>query len=190
MITVANRRTTRPDGDRVVYVGRPSALGNPFRIGRDGTREEVIGLYESWLYQECGSDDSPQRAAFDELLRKGKAGDLTLVCHCAPLPCHGDVLARWLREALATICQHEGCVNPGQPCFLPDDGDEASMYYCWEHMHTNGFCPGCSQFWGGVEDFEFDPHGYCSNCRDNPDVTGAEPDDDDDWPRDYPEDLP
>ena len=25
-----------------IYVGRPSKWGNPFRIGKDGTREEVI----------------------------------------------------------------------------------------------------------------------------------------------------
>jgi hypothetical protein len=31
----------RPAADRV-YVGRPSKWGNPFVIGRDGTRDEVI----------------------------------------------------------------------------------------------------------------------------------------------------
>lgn len=32
-----------------VYIGRPSILGNPFTVGRDGTREEVIAKYEDWL---------------------------------------------------------------------------------------------------------------------------------------------
>ena len=27
------------------YVGRPGVLGNPFVVGRDGSREEVIGKY-------------------------------------------------------------------------------------------------------------------------------------------------
>ena len=29
------------------YVGRPTALGNPFAIGRDGSRAEVIQLYRA-----------------------------------------------------------------------------------------------------------------------------------------------
>ena len=45
MITVANRRT----GAVGEYIGRPSPLGNPFMIGRDGTRDEVIAKYRVWL---------------------------------------------------------------------------------------------------------------------------------------------
>lgn len=29
-----------------VYIGRPSKWGNPYKIGPDGTREEVIQKYE------------------------------------------------------------------------------------------------------------------------------------------------
>ena len=66
-----------------VYIGRPSKWGNPFVIGRDGTREEVIARYEAWLLEQ------PELlAALPEL--EGK----TLGCWCAPRPCHGDVLAR------------------------------------------------------------------------------------------------
>lgn len=32
-----------------VYVGRPSKWGNPFAIGRDGTRQEVIDKYRAYL---------------------------------------------------------------------------------------------------------------------------------------------
>jgi hypothetical protein len=66
-----------------VYVGRPSKWGNPFHVGRDGTRAHVIERYERWLL------DQPELvAALDEL--RGK----TLGCWCAPQPCHADVLAR------------------------------------------------------------------------------------------------
>ena len=66
-----------------VYIGRPSKWGNPFVIGKDGTRSEVIAAYEEWLLSK------PELvAALPEL--KGK----TLACWCAPLPCHGDVLLR------------------------------------------------------------------------------------------------
>ncbi len=73
-------------GDRSrcdVYIGRPSKWGNPFVIGRDGTREEVIVQYEAWIQTQ-----PLLLAALGEL--QGKR----LGCYCAPLPCHGDVLAR------------------------------------------------------------------------------------------------
>lgn len=65
------------------YIGRPSKWGNPFVIGRDGTREQVVKQYEEWLR---GQPDL--MAALPELK------DKTLACWCHPLACHGDVLAR------------------------------------------------------------------------------------------------
>lgn len=73
--------------------------GNPYRIGRDGTRADVIALYERYLRKR-----HDLLRALDEL--RGK----DLVCFCAPLPCHGDLLRRlanatraeriaWWREA-------------------------------------------------------------------------------------------
>src|SRR5690554_3305781 len=32
-----------------VYIGRPSKWGNPFVIGKDGDRDEVIAKYRQWL---------------------------------------------------------------------------------------------------------------------------------------------
>jgi Domain of unknown function (DUF4326) len=64
-----------------VYIGRPSKWGNPFEIGRDGTRAEVIAKHRAWL---C---DQPElMAALPEL--KGR----DLLCWCAPLACHGNTL--------------------------------------------------------------------------------------------------
>lgn len=65
-----------------VYIGRPSKWGNPFRIGRDGTRQEVIEKYEVWI--------THRRLRYDLPELRGKV----VGCHCAPLPCHGDVLVR------------------------------------------------------------------------------------------------
>ena len=67
----------------VGWTSRPSKWGNPFRIGRDGTRAQVIARYERWLGEQ------------PELI--GQLGELegkTLGCWCAPNACHGDVLAR------------------------------------------------------------------------------------------------
>lgn len=64
-----------------VYIGRPSKWGNPFVIGRDGDREEVIDQYRAWVQRQ------PElMAALGELKEK------TLGCWCAPNACHGDVL--------------------------------------------------------------------------------------------------
>ena len=71
-----------------VYIGRPSVYGNPFEIVRDGTREEVVRKYEVWLRS------NPERMA---LFRKHLAGK-DLVCFCAPLKCHGDVLLKIANE--------------------------------------------------------------------------------------------
>ena len=68
-----------------VYIGRPGPWGNPFVIGRDGTREEVIGKYEKWL---TGNPELMARIASGELTGK------VLGCWCAPEACHGDVLAQ------------------------------------------------------------------------------------------------
>jgi hypothetical protein len=66
-----------------VYIGRPSKWGNPFVIGRDGPRTQVIERYERWLLEQ-----HELLAALPELAGK------TLGCWCAPHACHGDVLAR------------------------------------------------------------------------------------------------
>ena len=34
----------------VVYIGRPSKWGNPFVIGKDGTREEVIAKFKNYIF--------------------------------------------------------------------------------------------------------------------------------------------
>jgi hypothetical protein len=44
LVTVVNRRMiTAQPGDH--YIGRPSPLGNPFVLGRDDTRAQVIARY-------------------------------------------------------------------------------------------------------------------------------------------------
>lgn len=71
-----------------VYIGRPSQWGNPFVIGPDGTREEVIAKYEEWLTKQ---PDLIEKAKVE---LKGK----TLGCFCSPLGCHGDVLLKFTND--------------------------------------------------------------------------------------------
>jgi hypothetical protein len=70
-----------------VYVGRPSKWGNPFKIGKDGNRDEVISMF-----RDFGRATKLRQQAKAEL--RGK----NLVCWCAPEPCHADVLLEWANE--------------------------------------------------------------------------------------------
>ena len=80
-----------------VYIGRYNTnvkggldpkWGNPFVIGKDGDRGQVIEKYEKWLL----SKPLLVEKAKSEL--KGKV----LGCWCSPQNCHGDVLARIANE--------------------------------------------------------------------------------------------
>ena len=81
MPQVLNRKQTGIP-DNAVYIGRPSKWGNPFVIGLDGTREEVISKYANWLHKS------------GLIEQVGELRGKDLVCWCSPLPCHGDVLLR------------------------------------------------------------------------------------------------
>lgn len=74
---------TRRHAPHDIYIGRPSKWGNPYVIGRDGTREQVVAKYEAWLMGR------PELMAALPELRGMRLG-----CYCAPHACHGDVLAR------------------------------------------------------------------------------------------------
>ena len=70
-----------------IYIGRPSKWGNPFLIGRDGTRKQVIEKYRKYILEneELMND-------LNEL--KGKV----LGCWCKPKACHGDVLVKLIEH--------------------------------------------------------------------------------------------
>ena len=65
-----------------VKVDRSTMWGNPFVIGRDGARDEVIEKFERYLLDS---------ELVDEL---GELRGKVLGCWCSPRSCHGDVLLR------------------------------------------------------------------------------------------------
>lgn len=73
-----------------VYIGRGSKWGNPYIIGRDGTREEVIVKYRNYIIMR-------RKDLLNDLEElKGKR----LGCWCAPKVCHGDVLVALIKVFL------------------------------------------------------------------------------------------
>lgn len=73
-----------------VRIDRKTKWGNPFVIGRDGTREDVIHKFAEWIKY--------QPVLIESLYElKGKR----LGCWCHPSACHGDVLAK-LADTLPT----------------------------------------------------------------------------------------
>ncbi|HVC07285.1 MAG TPA: DUF4326 domain-containing protein [Solirubrobacterales bacterium] len=78
------------------HTGEPGRWGNPFRIGPDGERAEVIERYRSWLWTQIKSGQI-------KLAELAALHGKTFGCWCAPEPCHGEVLtaaAAWAAERL------------------------------------------------------------------------------------------
>ena len=83
--------------DNTVLIDRRTKWRNPFRLGADGDREQVIALYRADLWRRI-------RAGEVSLEELAELDGCWLACWCEPLPCHGDVLARaaaWASERLA-----------------------------------------------------------------------------------------
>jgi hypothetical protein len=75
--------------ENTIYVGRPSRWGNPYHIGADGSREEVIEKYREWLREKLKKDP-----AFLNPL-KGK----NLACWCPlTVSCHADVILEFIKR--------------------------------------------------------------------------------------------
>lgn len=64
-----------------VYIGRGSPWGNPYPITNDISRTVVLEMFEHYTLRKLNLE--PLR---------GK----NLLCHCAPLRCHGDIILKRL----------------------------------------------------------------------------------------------
>lgn len=62
------------------YIGRPSSLGNPYVIGKDGTREQVVIKFKRYAVQHL----------LEEI--KSLPKDAVLACWCSPQDCHGNAI--------------------------------------------------------------------------------------------------
>jgi len=95
LTTVVNIRKEEYD----VFCGRPSIFGNPFHIGKDGIRAEVVFKHLIYFYKRL--IDDPQ---FKRKVLALKGGRLGCYCHNwdgivpNPLYCHCDTVADYLNS--------------------------------------------------------------------------------------------
>jgi hypothetical protein len=86
-----------------IYIGRSRSennLGNPFTTHEPKhgqvkvkDRDQAILMFDQWLEGKIYPDLAPVRREYILkacILLIGR----TMVCHCKPLPCHGDVLVK------------------------------------------------------------------------------------------------
>jgi hypothetical protein len=88
---ILNRRNFDVLPENAVPVSRGTPWGNPFEIGKDGSREEVIDKYRKYFHKKIKNS---RQFKNDTLKLLG----MDLVCWCAPLPCHAKVIIDWLRS--------------------------------------------------------------------------------------------
>jgi len=71
-----------------VLIDRTTEWGNPYVIGPDGDRSDVIRKYRQWI------ESFPHKKRIIREKLRGKV----LGCWCAPRACHGDVLLEIANE--------------------------------------------------------------------------------------------
>ena len=86
--------------NNTVLVDRRTKWGNRWRVGRDGSRDEVIALYRADLWRRIRAGE----IALEEL---AELDGCWLACWCDP-PCHGDVLARAAAWASGQLAERAG----------------------------------------------------------------------------------
>ncbi len=145
MITIVNRKTFCGES---FYIGRPSVLGNPFCIGKDGDRATVIAKYRHWLWNEIQGSAGPVFDEIHRLANMAKTQNLVLACWCFPEQCHAEVVKaaiEWintqtqLKESeVMSEDQNETAAERQYLCCGSYDGDPYAIL-------SNGCCIPCDQ---------------------------------------------
>lgn len=108
-IIVYNKNNETHLGENNYPIYRPNILGNPYTDIKDRqtkalyvvkNRDEAIQKYSDYFDLKYGKDVQFTKIV-DEIYNKYKNGEtIYLECFCAPLPCHGHVIARKMEQRL------------------------------------------------------------------------------------------
>lgn len=170
-------KTWIADRTKNVYIGRAgvvfvdgvrfpltaSLFANPFKIGKDGTREEVLTKYREYMTARLEDSDE----LVDQLLTlRGK----NLGCWCAPEPCHGNVLVELMElfstsddeeEPLCSLCDKEPAVTRCDRC---EDGHVCESCVTRCSVCSTKWCDVCMEESGAA--CVFDKWDFvCEDCQ-------------------------
>ena len=84
-------RSSWPKSGKTMIVDRSSKWGNPIKVDRRYTRAEAIRRYEIYLVHSDLMLDLEELLGYD------------LACWCSPLPCHADVLIKYVNAFAADL---------------------------------------------------------------------------------------
>lgn len=85
---VINGGKSAANGKTKIYIGRGTPFGNPFHLHSfNGDRIACLKEFKAYFYSNPYLMQKSK-----ELLGK------TLVCHCKPQLCHGDIIAEYLEQ--------------------------------------------------------------------------------------------
>lgn len=81
-----------PNGLPIIYVGRPTKWGNPFKITPERTQTEAVIAFRIWLFVDgCHANMTKKKQWILENLPRLKGKNLSCFCK-EGTPCHADVL--------------------------------------------------------------------------------------------------
>jgi len=83
---------TMEDGKKERFPKNDSVFCNPFKVGKDGTLEEVVVKFENYMREKLEKNEDNIVEELKKL--KGK----NLGCWCKPNKCHGDRLLELIEE--------------------------------------------------------------------------------------------
>jgi len=95
------RKGAVPAGCTGVYIGRPSVLGNPFRVSAALPQGKAAAEYGPYLDRQLAAGGEVE-AEIEQLAERVRSGErIAVICWCTPLPCHGDHVRRAILNAAA-----------------------------------------------------------------------------------------
>lgn len=106
-LQVVNKKTHRST-PYDVYIGRGSALGNPYTHLKTPTKatfvvdsvEEAVEKHREHLIEKISQGDEPTLKALNQIKwMLKKEGKVNLVCYCKPGACHGDTIGKIVLQA-------------------------------------------------------------------------------------------
>ena len=83
-----------------IYIGRGSALGNPFPMKGESERDKVCDQYAEYFYEKVKKNGALKNEVIRifRLLRSGN--NVNIQCFCAPRRCHGDTIKQFIEQHL------------------------------------------------------------------------------------------